>query len=144
MLTEVRQLPRFSISFIEVDHASSLLQQIVMTSVLNLIVYHSPLFAAHWALFLPSPTNSTSGRRIHADGSPASGFEVLFEEYDLTQCTQSYEGIELGAVEIIDLERVARSIEAPKKSLVSASGSVRIHRYYVRRPNLIYAVFDTF
>jgi hypothetical protein len=101
-----------------------------MTTILNLIVYHSPLFAAHWTLFLPSPTNAKIGRRIHADGSPASGFEILSEEYNLTECTQSYEIIELGVVEINDLECVTRSIEAPKKSLVSAAGLVRIHRYY--------------
>jgi hypothetical protein len=106
-----------------------------MTSVLNLIVYHSPLFAAHWALFLPSPTNAKIGRRIHADGSPASGFEVLFEEYDLTECTQRYKVIGLGVVEIKDLESVARSIEAPKKSLVSAAGMVRFCTYYMLHLN---------
>lgn len=81
-----------------------------------------------------------TGRRIHADGSPASGFEMLFEEYDLTECTQSYQIIELGTVEIKALERVARSIEAPTKSLVSASSSVRIHSYYVIHVNLICAI----
>ena len=136
MLNELRLLPRSSIPFIENDQTSSFLQRIFMTSVLNLIVYHSPLFAAHWALFLPS-TNSITGWRIHADGSPASGFEVLFEEYNLTECTQSYGIIELGAVEIKDLERVARSIEAPKKSLVSAAGPVRIHRCYFIHLNSI-------
>ncbi|KAF2789067.1 hypothetical protein K505DRAFT_285057 [Melanomma pulvis-pyrius CBS 109.77] len=95
-----------------------------MSSLLKLVVYHSPLFAAHWALFLPTHTNSKIGKRIHADGSPASGFEVLFEsEYDIRECTQSYEVIELGVVEDADLERIARSVNAPGKSLISVSGT---------------------
>jgi hypothetical protein len=101
-----------------------------MASPLNLIVYHSPLFAAHRALFLPSPTNNMIGKRIHADGSPATGFEVIFEEYDLTGCTQSYETIHLGEVKIGDLEHTARSVEAPRNSLIPASEKVHIRTCY--------------
>jgi hypothetical protein len=70
------------------------------------------------------------GKRIHADGSPASGFEVIFEEYDLAGCTQSYEIIHLSAVKMEDLERTARGVEAPRKSLIPASEKVRIRTCY--------------
>jgi hypothetical protein len=70
------------------------------------------------------------GKRIHADGSPASGFEVIFEEYDLTRCTQSYEIIYLGKVKIGDLEHTATSVEAPRKSLIPASGKVHLRTCY--------------
>ena len=98
-----------------------------MTSTpLNLIVYRSPLFAAHWALFLPSSTNRKVGKRIHADGSPATGFEVILEpEYDLRECTQNYQIIELGEVKAEHVEHVARSVNAPEKSLVAASIGAR-------------------
>ncbi|KAF2475492.1 uncharacterized protein BDR25DRAFT_279577 [Lindgomyces ingoldianus] len=91
---------------------------------LQLIIYPSPLFAAHWALFLPSPSdpNQKAGTRIHADGSPASGFEVIFEsEYDLNDCTQSYRIINLGEIEAAEVEKAARVVEAPKKTLVATS-----------------------
>ncbi|KAF2654409.1 hypothetical protein K491DRAFT_471379 [Lophiostoma macrostomum CBS 122681] len=88
---------------------------------LQLIIYHSPLFAAHWALFLPTPSCPKTGKRIHADGSPLTGFEVLFEPfYDLRECSQSYQIIELGQVKEEDVERVASETPAPAKSLVSA------------------------
>ncbi|KAF2705269.1 hypothetical protein K504DRAFT_440340 [Pleomassaria siparia CBS 279.74] len=96
-------------------------------------VYHSRLFAAHWALFLPSLVNEQIGSRIHTDGSPATGFEVLFEsEYDLRDCTQSYKMVELGVVEEEDLVRVANSTQAPAKSLVSAFGRAPKRRIEVK------------
>jgi hypothetical protein len=92
---------------------------------LQLIIYPSPLFAAHWALFLPNPTNPKTGQRIHADGSPATGFEVLFElDYDLRECTQSYQIIHLGQANEEDVERVAREIAAPVKSLVAVGAGL--------------------
>jgi hypothetical protein len=85
---------------------------------LQLIVYPSPLFAAHWALFLPSASDPKLGTRIHADGSPAIGFEVLIEEdYDLKECTQSWNVFELGTVDVGGLMGAVRSVEAPGKSL---------------------------
>ncbi|KAF2871355.1 hypothetical protein BDV95DRAFT_606790 [Massariosphaeria phaeospora] len=93
---------------------------------LHLIIYPSPLFAAHWALFLPTPTSTTTpklGTRIHADGSPATGFTLLVEpEHDLAECApRSYRVVELGSVGegkgVGDVERVAREVEVPGKSL---------------------------
>ncbi|KAH7130199.1 hypothetical protein B0J11DRAFT_602453 [Dendryphion nanum] len=100
---------------------------------LQLIIYHSPLFAAHWALFLPQPDSTNVGKRIHADGSPATGFEVLIEvEYSLEECTQSFEVIDLGEVEEDDVVQIARTIDAPTKSLLAISKLKPRHRVNIR------------
>lgn len=100
---------------------------------LQLIVYHSPLFAAHWALFIPSIGDLKLGQRIHADGSPATGFEVLNESnYDLRDCTQSYQVIDLSEVNDADVDRVAKLVPAPAKSLVSTSLPVSISYHGLR------------
>lgn len=92
---------------------------------LQLIVYHSPIFAAHWAPFLPSSDDPKLGKRFHADGSPLSGFEALFEaDYNLRECTQSYDVFDLCEVDEEKAERVARTVPAPVKSLVAASAPV--------------------
>lgn len=71
-------------------------------------------------IFLPTPENTKIGTRIHADGSPATGFEVLNElNYDLTECTQSHQVLNLGTVDQDELEKVVKGVLAPQKSLIT-------------------------
>ncbi|KAF2006022.1 hypothetical protein P154DRAFT_482770 [Amniculicola lignicola CBS 123094] len=70
---------------------------------LTLLIYPSPIFAAHWALFLPSPSSPDQkhGLRIHADGSPLTGFTLVVEEaYDLREETGRWKRIELGDLRV--------------------------------------------
>lgn len=108
---------------------------------LNLIVYPSPLFAEHWAFFLPSTSTSDSfsssskpatphlGTRIHADGSPLTRFTLLIEEdYDLKSITQNFNVIELQAdVDSEAFMRVAKRVGVPGKCLIDVgeAGYVR-------------------
>ncbi|OBT48080.1 hypothetical protein VE00_01021 [Pseudogymnoascus sp. WSF 3629] len=58
-----------------------------MSRPVYLIVYPSPLFPAHWALWLPFYTNGsegTVGKYINIDGDPATGFTLeIIRSYDL-------------------------------------------------------------
>lgn len=58
-----------------------------------LAVYHSPLFAAHWALWVPHyETNNEQqlGKVIHVQGSASQGFVHEFKRnYDITEDNRS-------------------------------------------------------
>ncbi|GLB35867.1 hypothetical protein LshimejAT787_0301550 [Lyophyllum shimeji] len=111
-----------------------------------LIVYKSPLFAAHWSLFIPFKSSSQPdkgvGKIIHAVGSLAEGFTVEFKRhYRPAMDSRSKTFVALGPVAeeyfkdagdldaaetvdvspIDDLERRAMLVPPPGKSLHSAS-----------------------
>ncbi|TVY14659.1 hypothetical protein LARI1_G005936 [Lachnellula arida] len=106
-----------------------------------LIIYHSPIFAAHWALWIPSYEEEVigkTGKIINVQGSPSEGFAHEFERnYDLASETRRHSVKLLSLVDsknIIDttgdystdntaidiLESSALTIKAPGPSLRSA------------------------
>ncbi|KAF2801836.1 uncharacterized protein BDZ99DRAFT_469349 [Mytilinidion resinicola] len=107
-----------------------------MPQTISLLIFNSPIFPAHWALWLPHPANSNTGKLINAVGDAATGFEIIIErEYDLRNITQRYQLVALDEVSDVKedgrnskdstaydcIEKVALSVPAPKKSLVSAT-----------------------
>lgn len=46
---------------------------------LSLVVYHSPLFPAHWALYIPSMTDPAIGKIVHVTGDARNGFVHEFK-----------------------------------------------------------------
>ncbi|KAI0867085.1 hypothetical protein F4860DRAFT_18185 [Xylaria cubensis] len=112
-----------------------------MTRTIYLIVYNSPLFPAHWALWIPSQENQTIGKRIHVEGDAATGFQLSFDRnYDKTQDSRKHEIIILAEVDdghVIDtpgdgsnnvdrepkdaIESVAVKVPPPGPSLLSVA-----------------------
>ena len=103
-----------------------------------LLVYHSPLFPAHWGLWIPNAGSTTIGKTVHVFGDVANGFEHEFKRnYEPDGTNRRNSLIELAQVEddhvvdspgedfsvdtnpLDDVERVALSIPAPSKSLLS-------------------------
>jgi hypothetical protein len=119
-----------------------------MSRKIYLISYDSPLFPAHWALWIPSASNPSLGKIIHVTGDAAQGFELQFKRnYDISITQRKHHIIPIGSVDnshIVDgpggrtvtddvptegdtLEETAAKIPAPAKSLVSAlGGGVRL------------------
>ncbi|KAH8686002.1 hypothetical protein BGZ60DRAFT_396652 [Tricladium varicosporioides] len=110
----------------------------------HLLIYHSPVFAAHWALWIPTFEKGivgTTGKLISVNGNPSQGFAHEIErKCDLKDIVRSYSLKFLCMVEndnindwtgeyIIDstptdnIERIACSVKAPQPSLRSASAS---------------------
>ncbi|KAI3325534.1 hypothetical protein HD806DRAFT_490608 [Xylariaceae sp. AK1471] len=112
-----------------------------MPRTIYLIVYNSPLFPAHWALWIPSLENPNIGKRIHAEGDVATGFQLSFDRnYDQTQESRSYKVLVLAEVEshhVVDtpaneinsvdrdpkddIETVASRVPIPGPSLTSSA-----------------------
>jgi hypothetical protein len=65
-----------------------------MSRPVYLIIYHSPIFAAHWALWIPSYDQDVigqTGKIINVQGSPCEGFIHEFERnYDLSTESRSH------------------------------------------------------
>ena len=110
-----------------------------------LIIYHSPIFAAHWALWIPSYEKEVigkTGKIINVQGSPSEGFVHKYERnYDLSTETRSHSlkllswvdskkvvdtsgeySVDSTAIDV--LERSALAIQAPGPSLRSAGEHV--------------------
>lgn len=109
-----------------------------------LIVYRSPLFPAHWSIWVPSLSNTDIGKRIQVTGDSAQGFEHEFvRNYNATGTKRQRslfllaevddkhvvdvpgdgtESIDTSAAD--DIERSALSIPAPGKSLRVTGSSV--------------------
>jgi hypothetical protein len=64
-----------------------------MSRPIYLVVYHSPLFAAHWALWIPYYTPDSDQRLrkiIHVQGSASEGFVHEFKRnYDIIEDNRS-------------------------------------------------------
>jgi hypothetical protein len=108
-----------------------------------LIVYTSPLFPAHWTLWIPTEANPQIGKGIHATGDAANGFQHEFKRnYDLSEEDRAYRLFLLAQVNdrwVVDVpgdglfsvdtipvdgvERIALSVPAPGKSLRTSEGS---------------------
>lgn len=117
-----------------------------MARPIYLIVFHSPLFAAHWSLWIPSPKNSTIGKVSHVEGSPSAGFSHEFKRnYDISTESRKNSVIFLCQVDgdsVVDaagdgaystdatavdvVERWALAVEAPGPSLRSAGAAVSV------------------
>ncbi|KAI0912565.1 hypothetical protein F4823DRAFT_178302 [Ustulina deusta] len=123
-----------------------------MSRTIYLIIYKSPLFPAHWALWVPSEADPTIGKRIHAEGDAATGFRLSFDRnYDITQESRKHETLalaEVGAGLVLDtpgdgvnsvdaeprdaVEIVAANVPPPGPSLVSSSASSRGTRVEIK------------
>lgn len=121
-----------------------LLPPLNMSRPVYLIVYPSPLFPAHWALWLPYYTNGSEesvGKYINILGDSSTGFSLdIRRAYDLTTTSSKKSQILLCQVDahhIVDVadpwspkstpvdavEQVASNVHPPGTSLRSA-GSV--------------------
>ncbi|TDL30184.1 hypothetical protein BD410DRAFT_893314 [Rickenella mellea] len=109
-----------------------------MTRDVFLIVYRSPVFPAHWALWIPSVDNTNVGKIINVIGDASSGFEHEFvRNHDLEEESHRRNDLVLlakvneehivdsledgsnvnDATAVDDIERKALEIPAPVKSL---------------------------
>lgn len=113
-----------------------------------IIVYNSPLFPAHWSMWIPSYDAATDavkhvGKLIHVNGDAKNGFRHEFtRNYDTTQTLSRKEVLFLGwtdTANVIDgsnegpllrdatatdtIERWALQIRAPDPSLRSQGSS---------------------
>jgi hypothetical protein len=115
-----------------------------MPRTVYLVVYNSPLFPAHWGLWIPQLDNPDVGKFIEAAGDAANGFDISFERnYDLGSTPRAYRKLPLADVldqYVVDvrgdgsqskdqtahdcIEEVALSIPAPGRSLVSVAAQV--------------------
>ncbi|KAI0487005.1 hypothetical protein F4859DRAFT_323967 [Xylaria cf. heliscus] len=123
-----------------------------MARTIYLIVYNSPLFPAHWALWIPTEESPTIGKRIHVEGDAATGFQLSFDRnYDRTQDSRKHEIIALAEVEAahvtdtpgdgsntVDreprdaIEIVAATVPPPGPSLMSAARQTRGTKVEIR------------
>lgn len=120
-----------------------------------LIVYRSPLFPAHWSLWIPSLADPNIGKRIHVTGDVHSGFKHEFvRNHDLRTETRTHVVILIGEVDdrhVVDddtdlkdgeerfekrdksprdhIEEIALSAIAPGPSMNSASSNVVILKF---------------
>ncbi|PGH13164.1 hypothetical protein AJ80_06410 [Polytolypa hystricis UAMH7299] len=100
-----------------------------MSRTVFLLVFRSPLFPAHWALWIPSADDKNVGKVIEVDGSVHTGFEHSIDPvFDLSKTTRTFVVIKLGEISddtvvdsesrIIDpIEQVALSVPAPGPTL---------------------------
>ncbi|EFW21390.1 hypothetical protein D8B26_001598 [Coccidioides posadasii str. Silveira] len=64
---------------------------------LSLIVDHSPLFPAHWSLFVAHPSCPEIGKRVHVEGSVYAGFtHAVQRRYKLGSVGKNFSLLELG------------------------------------------------
>ncbi|KAI0418960.1 hypothetical protein F5X98DRAFT_97036 [Xylaria grammica] len=123
-----------------------------MSKTIYLIVYKSPLFPAHWALWVPSAADANVGKRIHAEGDAAAGFRLSFDRnYDIREESRKHEVLAVGDVRadlLIDtpgngvngadsepqdaVETVAARVPPPGPSLVSAAERARGTRVEIK------------
>jgi hypothetical protein len=115
-----------------------------MTRDVYLIIYHSPLFPAHWALWIPYANNSQIGKKLHVFGDAAQGFEHEFQRnYSPAGTQRKHSLVLLAKVEdryvvdvpgdgsqssdkdaVDDIERKVLATIAPPKSLNSSADGV--------------------
>lgn len=110
---------------------------------LRVVVYHSPLFRAHWGVIVPNSASEESlYTKIHVTGSLAEGFVHEFQRtYDLDTTGRTNSTFDLGTVDkdavatfpsvVIRpedmitptnrLEQIALTVPAPGPSLRSAT-----------------------
>jgi hypothetical protein len=108
-----------------------------------LVVYHSQLFPAHWALFIPKKIRTETGRTSYAEtrkyinvlGDPATGFEhEIKRNQDITEHSSNNTCILIGTVKekyVSDngddeIETLALAISALAKSLKSSAALVSL------------------
>lgn len=111
-----------------------------------LIVYHSPMFPAHWAFWIPSISDPQVGKKIHVTGDSFRGFQHEFQRnYYPSTTGRTHSLILLASVEdqfvkdvpgnrefsvdtdaADDIEKKALEIPAPGKSLRSATSTDKV------------------
>jgi hypothetical protein len=111
-----------------------------------LIVFNSPLFPAHWGLWIPhsSPRTPQTGTYLNATGDAAAGFSIEIERnYELGADGRRHQLISLGDVAdeyVVDaigdgmwsvdqiardrIEEVVLGVKPPGPSLVAADSKV--------------------
>jgi hypothetical protein len=132
------------IQFIFVALSTEQTKPTIMPRAIHLVVYNSPLFPAHWGLWIPSAADPKVGKFIHATGDAAKGFEISFERnYNISVTRRRHQILPIAQVldqHVLDvvgdgsrssdqtahdyIEQVALSVPAPARSLTSASSQV--------------------
>ncbi|CAE6460251.1 unnamed protein product [Rhizoctonia solani] len=104
-----------------------------------ILIFHSRIFPAHWALWIPSPSQSKIGKIINAVGDPSSGFVREIErQFNLANASGAISTVLLsnrveakhildsdssGPEPVDEVEKIASGISPPEKSLNSAQNS---------------------
>lgn len=101
-----------------------------------LIVYHSPIFAAHWAMWIPAVEEGAErsvGKILQVEGSASEGFTYdIVRNHDLDVCSRRKSLVPLCSVDTVHvddvegdvLERLALSVPPPNASLRPAGDTV--------------------
>ncbi|KAF2635919.1 hypothetical protein P280DRAFT_461099, partial [Massarina eburnea CBS 473.64] len=112
-----------------------------MARTIHLAIFNSPIFPAHWALWIPHLDTANIGKLLEADGDAANSFEICFHRnYDLGGDSRRHQILPPGEVDddlLVDVkgdrtqtvdriahdrfEEITLSVAAPKPSLVSAA-----------------------
>lgn len=116
-----------------------------MARTIYLIIYNSPLFPAHWGLWIPTLSDPTVGKVLHAEGDAANGFEIIFKRNYVPDATSRQHqflpvaevsdhhvmdvkgdgSLQLDSTAHDNIEQVLLSVPAPGASLVSSNSQVR-------------------
>ncbi|CAE6406881.1 unnamed protein product [Rhizoctonia solani] len=104
-----------------------------------ILIFHSPIFPAHWALWIPSLSQPKIGKIINAVGDPSSGFVREIErQYNPGSVSGSKSTVLLsnrvdakhildsdssGPEPVDEVEKIAAGIPPPEKSLNSTQNS---------------------
>lgn len=119
----------------------------LMSRAVYLIIFHSPIFPAHWAMYIPHTATAGRGTLINVRGDPSTGFCHEFERnYDPDSTTSQKKLLHLCDVEercvvdvigdgtasidtyaVDDVERTALQVCAPPKTLRSSDDPVSAH-----------------
>ncbi|KZP20357.1 hypothetical protein FIBSPDRAFT_742513 [Athelia psychrophila] len=113
-----------------------------MARCIHLLVFNSPLFPAHWAMYIPGHRGGP-GKLINVQGDPSTGFCHEFERnYDPSSTANKTTMLHLCDVQdehvldvpgdgspsidtnvMDDIERVALGVRPPPKTLRSSNGN---------------------
>ncbi|KDN48240.1 hypothetical protein RSAG8_02832, partial [Rhizoctonia solani AG-8 WAC10335] len=93
-----------------------------------ILIFHSRIFPAHWALWIPSPSQPKIGKIINAVGDPSSGFVREIErQFNLANASGAISTVSAhdssGPEPVDEVEKIASGISPPEKSLNSAQNS---------------------
>ena len=93
---------------------------------LQLIVYHSRLFKAHWAVLVPHGPDTSVYTKVQVTGTLAQGFEHEFQrEYDPEATGRGHSLFPLGSV---PADAVASALDMPVDEEDTTTASNKLER----------------
>lgn len=90
----------------------------------SLLIYHEngpKLTPDHWVLFIPSKNDFDQGKKIHAFGTPFTGYQLEIKEYDISKPEIPLKRFPLGVMDEVLLQRlddIAKGVKPPGVSKV--------------------------